>query len=97
MANERITWLARYNASKNDPGFDPKKFAGKIAGERLAVALKSIRAIGTPFFSSDADLPCSETGVEFVNDALLKAVGDLVDDLTNGKRVAGKSNIVVPV
>lgn len=97
MANERITWLARYNAAKSDPDFDSKKFAGQVAGERLAVALKAIRAIGTPFFSADADLPCSDTGVEFISEALEKAIGDLVDDLTNGKRVAGKSNIVVPV
>jgi len=83
---KRATWLTRYNAEKDGPNFDAKKFAGKLAFERVAIAKKAIHSIASPFLSNDADLPCGEAGIQNIEDELACAVEMLVNELRAGKR-----------
>jgi len=90
------TWLTHYRAESGKPDFDAKKFAGRLAYERMAVAKRAIHSIATPFFSNEADLPCSEEGIAYLEDQLHEAVEALANEMRQGKRSASKETGVVP-
>jgi hypothetical protein len=96
MARTKNTWLTHYKNESVKAGFDPKQFAGRIAGERLAVAKRAIHSIATPFFSNDADLPCTDTGIEYLETELYNAVEHMISELKAGKRSVSKDAVVVP-
>ena len=85
------TWIWHYRKESVKPGFDAAKFSGRLAFDRVETARKAIRAIGTPYFSDDADLPISEAGIQTIEDSLAKAVEMLIDELRDGKRNGAKT------
>jgi hypothetical protein len=101
MGNEKTkrtkrTWLSHYKVESGKPDFDAKKFAGRLAFERMSIAKKAIHSIATPFFSTEADLPCSEDGIAYLEDQLHEAVEAMASELRAGRRSATKETGVVP-
>jgi hypothetical protein len=92
----KITWLKHYKAEATKPDFDVKKFAGRLAFQRMAIAKKAIHSIATPFFSNEAELPCSEDGIAYLEDQLHEAVEAMASELRAGRRSATKETGVVP-
>ena len=56
------TWLWHYRKDAGSEGFDPKQFSGRLAFERTETAKKAIHAIGTPYFSQEANLANTTSG-----------------------------------
>lgn len=90
----RRTWLWHYNNQKDKEGFDPKKFAGRLAAERLETAKNAISGIASPFLSNEVNLPCSEKGVSVIIQQLKDAVEKLESDLVSRKRATKTTNII---
>ena len=88
----RVTWIARYKVDSVKPNFDLNKWAGRLAYERLQVALKSIHGIGTPFLSNEVKLPISDKLTEAIGVALQDACEKLVEEMSHGRRSAIKSS-----
>jgi len=101
MANEkndekkvRRTWLWHYNNQKDGKDFDPKKFAGRLAAERLETAKNAISSIASPFLSSEVKLPCSDKGISVIVAQLKAAIEKLEADLTVRKRAVKTTDII---
>ena len=90
----RRTWLWHYNNQKDSKDFDPKKFAGRLAAERLETAKNSISAIASPFLSNEVKLPCSDKGIGVIVAQLKASVEKLEADLTVRKRATKTTNII---
>lgn len=108
VERKKSTWVSRFEALlakhngkvKDD---DLKKFAGRIAAERLEKATSSIRAIGTPFFGSveydekNHSLPCSDKAIDYIEAELRASVESLIGDMQAGKRAVNATSSIVPI
>jgi len=88
--NTRVTWVQRFHRDSQAADFDVKKWAGKLAFERLQTAKRAIHSIGTPFFSTEVDLPISDKLTNAIGEALEAECEKLLDEMSRGKRSTNK-------